>query len=56
MKVRVPILIKDEATQREYEIKQEVQNILLDKEEFFLDGPVTKRIAVLDFDPKTGGS
>lgn len=54
MKVRVPVLIKDQATQREYEIDPPVQTVTIDKEEFFLDGPVTKRVAVLDFDPETG--
>jgi hypothetical protein len=54
MKVRVPVLIKDQATEREYKIEPEVQNVIIDKEEFFLDGPVTKRVAILDFDPKTG--
>ncbi|HEX7312939.1 MAG TPA: hypothetical protein VF297_03415 [Pyrinomonadaceae bacterium] len=54
MKVRVPILIKDQATQREYEIERAIQSFIIDKEEFFLDGPVSKRVAILDFDPKTG--
>ena len=56
MKVRVPVLIKDQVTWREYfpEVQPEYENFLIKNEEFFLDGPVTKRVAVLDFDPKTG--
>jgi hypothetical protein len=30
------------------------ENWECDDEEFFLDGPVTRRVAVLDFDPATG--
>jgi len=53
MKVRVPILVQDQwaAQHKDFKITEGYD---IEDEEFFLDGPVTKRIAVLDFDPDTG--
>jgi len=53
MKIRVPIMIQDEFTS-EYKGMRLVEWTTIDGEQFLLDGPVTKRIAVLDFDPATG--
>ncbi len=46
MKVRVPVMIQDQMAAAGDELTEEV--IL--EEKFFLDGPVSERIAVLDFD------
>jgi hypothetical protein len=53
MKVRVPMMIQDEFTS-EYKGMRLVEWTTIDGEQFLLDGPVTKRIAVLDFDLATG--
>jgi hypothetical protein len=37
-----------------YEELKPSEGFDITREEFFLDGPVTKRVAVLDFDPETG--
>lgn len=70
MEVSVPMMIQDplvwedkvkrlqeEANARRQEDTEKpppTENFILTSEEFFLDGPVTKRVAVLDFDPRTG--
>ncbi len=53
IKVSVPVLVKDPevANWKEVEI---TQDFVIDREDFFLDGPVTRRVAILDFDPKYG--
>lgn len=53
IKVSVPVLVKDPevANWKEVEI---TQDFVIDSEDFFLDGPVTRRVAILDFDPKNG--
>lgn len=53
MKVRVPMMVQDPLFAR-YEDLKPTEGFDITQEEFFLDGPVTKRIAVLDFDPETG--
>jgi hypothetical protein len=45
-------MIQDPLTARYKEIEP-VEHFDIVNEDFFLDGPVTKRVAVLDFDPKT---
>lgn len=52
MKVRIPLMIQDPRTSKLEGIKP-IEGFD-PEEEFFLDGPVTKRVAVLDFSPKTG--
>ena len=53
MKVRVPLMIQDPLTSQ-YKGMRLVEDFFIDEEPFFLDGPVTKRVAVLDFDAETG--
>lgn len=53
VKVRVHMMIQDPLTARYKEIRP-VEGFDITKEEFFLDGPVTERVAVLDFNPETG--
>lgn len=53
MKVRVPLLIKDRMASK-YIGVQPTEGFDIDDEPFFLDGPVTRRVAVLDFDAATG--
>lgn len=53
MKVKVPILVQDQwAAQREG--IDLIEKYFIEDEDFFLDGPVTKRIAIVDFDPDSG--
>ncbi len=47
MKIRVPVMIQDQMASAGEDLTEEVT--LEDK--FFLDGPVSERVAVLDFDP-----
>jgi len=53
MKVKLPLVIDDPYTTRTrgFPLLEYVQT---GDEEFFLDGPITRRLAVLDFDPETG--
>ncbi len=53
MKVKLPILIKDRMHSEFLEVPVS-ENWFAVGEDFFLDGPVTRRVAVLDFDPETG--
>ncbi|GAB4533780.1 MAG: hypothetical protein Kow0063_16220 [Anaerolineae bacterium] len=53
MKVRVPMMIQDPLFGR-YENLKSTEGFDIAQEDFFLDGPVTRRVAVLDFDPQTG--
>ncbi len=53
MKIRIPLLTQDIQTAEKFKIKA-VEGFDPDKEDFFLDGPVTRRVAVLDFDPGSG--
>jgi hypothetical protein len=53
VEVRVPMMVQDPMTAR-HEGIDPVEGFFISREDFFHDGPVTKRVAVLDFDPKTG--
>jgi hypothetical protein len=53
VKIKVPILVQDQTIAAQKGMRP-TENCILDRERFFLDGPVTERLAVLDFDPKTG--
>lgn len=53
MKVRLPVMIKD-TMHSEYLGLDFTENWEVDDEEIFLDGPVTRQIAVIDFDEATG--
>lgn len=53
MKVHVPLMIQDPLTSRFEGIRPQ-EGFYVDREKFFLDGPVTRRVAVLDFDPDAG--
>lgn len=53
VKVKVPIVIQDQLTAQGKGMKQETEGYHMDEEEFFLDGPVSRSVAVLDFDPST---
>lgn len=52
MKARIPLMIQDPMTSRMEGLKP-TEGFHPDREGFFLDGPVSKQIAVLDFDPHT---
>jgi hypothetical protein len=54
MKVSVPVLVKDPEV-AEWKDVPLVENFTITSEDRFLDGPVTRRVAVLDFDDTTGG-
>jgi hypothetical protein len=53
MKTRIPIIVKDPAVTAYKEI-QPTETFTFENERFLLDGPVAERVAVLDFDEKTG--
>jgi hypothetical protein len=52
MKARVPVLIKDPSVSQWKEVPL-AEPFKVEDEDFFLDGPVTRRVAVVDFDPRT---
>src|SRR2546427_2158052 len=52
MKVRIPVMVQDRWTAMQKGLPPTEEVTV--EEDFFLDGPVTRRVAVLDFDPKTG--
>ena len=52
VKVRVPVIVKDPEVS-EYKEIEPTEQILIE-EDVFLDGPVSPRVAVLDFDPASG--
>jgi hypothetical protein len=54
MKVKVPVLIKDPEVSR-YKDLPPVEDFVVEQEELFLDGPVSRRLAILDFDADAGG-
>jgi len=54
MKVRVPVIVKDPEVSR-YKGVHPTETVEIDTEERYLDGPISPRVAVLDFDPKSGG-
>lgn len=53
MKVRVPVLVKDPAV-ADWKGVEPTESFVIEGEDVFLDGPVTRRVAVVDFDPATG--
>jgi hypothetical protein len=52
--IRLPTVIKDPRTSRLLKLKKPIEQYEPDDGELFLDGPVGRRIAVLDFDPTDG--
>ena len=52
MKLRLPMMVQDPAVVQ-YKGVSLLDNVELD-EEFYLDGPISKRVAVIDFDETTG--
>jgi hypothetical protein len=52
MKIRVPIMIQDPAISATKGMA-ETENVDIE-DEFFLDGPVSRQLAILNFDPATG--
>jgi len=54
MRVKVPVLIKDPEVSR-YKDLPLVEDFVVEQEELFLDGPVSRRLAILDFDADAGG-
>lgn len=53
MKVRIPVLTKDPSVARWKGVPM-YETYTIDGEDVFLDGPVSRRVAILDFDPRTG--
>lgn len=53
MKARIPLMIQDRMTSRMKGLKP-TEGFVPDLEEFYLDGPISRQIAVLDFDPLAG--
>lgn len=53
MLVKIPLMIQDPATAR-YKGMEKLSEPVKIEEDYFLDGPITRRIAVLDFCPESG--
>ncbi len=53
MKVKLQSLVKDPDVAR-YKVVKLTQTVMIESEDFFLDGPISRRVAVVDFDPATG--
>lgn len=53
MKAKLPMMLDDPQTTR-YAGLDDYEEFITREEDFFLDGPVSRRVAVLDFDPATG--
>ena len=53
IEIRIPTLIKDPVTTDFLEMET-FEKVTINREDFFLDGPVSRRVAILDFDPDTG--
>jgi len=53
MKVRVPVLVNDPEVSKFKDVEP-TESFVVESEDFYLDGPVTRRVAILDFDPKSG--
>lgn len=54
MQAKLPIMLDDPRTSRQAGL-DDFEEFTTHDEEFFLDGPVSRRVAVLDFDHQTGG-
>jgi len=52
-KVRIPLMIQDLRVANKEELSKTIEGYDA-IQDFFLDGPITKQVAVLDIDPKTG--
>ncbi len=52
-RVRLPVMVQDPLI-CELKGMEFLENVFIDGEEFFLDGPVSERVAVLDFDEASG--
>jgi hypothetical protein len=52
VKVRLPLIVQDQAAAGEKGMNP-VESFTVDRDEVFLDGPVSSRLAVLDFNPTT---
>jgi hypothetical protein len=53
MRIRLPIMIQDPKLMR-YEDVSRLMEYPYFEEPFFLDGPISRQVAILDFDPATG--
>ena len=53
MKTRLPVMVQDPKTTLLKKIKH-VEDTFAEGESYFLDGPVSERVAILDFDEETG--
>ena len=54
MIVTLPLMIQDAASAEMKGLKRMVESRTFDNEQFFIAGPVTERVAILDFDPDSG--
>jgi hypothetical protein len=54
MAIRLPTVIKDPRTSKLLDLKKPTEQFEAEDGELFLDGPVGRRVAVLDFDPNDG--
>jgi hypothetical protein len=54
MTVRLPTVIKDPRTSQLLNLKKPIEQFETEDDDLFLSGPVGRRVAVLDFDPKDG--
>jgi hypothetical protein len=52
MRIRVPVIVKDPEVS-DWKDVNPTEQIEIETEDLFLDGPVSSRVAVLDFDPRT---
>ncbi|MGH8923610.1 MAG: hypothetical protein ACRDWA_03050 [Acidimicrobiia bacterium] len=53
MKVQVPVIVKDPEVSRHKGVHP-TEPVEIDTEDRYLDGPISPRVAVLDFEPKSG--
>jgi hypothetical protein len=54
MDALIPMMIQDPFVSEIKDMEEPVERFLVQGEDFFLDGPVTRRVAVLDLDAETG--
>lgn len=54
MKVKLPLMIQDAVSAEMKGLTRMVESKEFDNEQFFIAGPVTERVAILDFDPESG--
>ncbi len=53
MKIRVPMMIQDQFVSDAKNLEKPFENVDIELNEMFLDGPVSSKVAVLDFNPDT---